>query len=161
MDGVIMIHYYYGITYGQTRCQFILYEIVMKYLLLLVILFMMYYFIDKGNVHKIYGSVARSSEELKRGLMFRKHKLNDKEGMLFIMRQNYDNSVWMKNTYISLDVIFLDDSMKVIGYKTNTTPLSTKSVKINLPSSYILEMNANSVNQRIINIGDSIQFTER
>ena len=132
----------------------------MKYLLLLFILFIMYYFISKGSVHKIYGSVARTNEELKKGLMFRKQELNNKEGMLFIMRQNYDNSVWMKNTYISLDVIFLDDSMKVIGYKTNTTPLSTKTVRINQPSSYILEMNANSVAQLNINIGDSIQFTE-
>ena len=130
----------------------------MKYLLLLFILFIMYYFISKGNVHKIYGSVARTNEELKKGLMFRKQKLNNKEGMLFIMRQNYDNSVWMKNTYISLDVIFLDKSMKVVGYKTNTTPLSTKTVKINQPSSYILEMNANSVDQLNINIGDIIQF---
>ena len=133
----------------------------MKYLLLLFILFISYYFISNGTIHKIYGSVARTNDELKKGLMFRKHKLNNKEGMLFIMRQNYDNSVWMKNTYISLDVIFLDKSMKVVGYKTNTTPLSTKTVKINQPSSYILEMNANSVNQLSINIGDSIQFTER
>ena len=132
----------------------------MKYLLLLFILFIMYYFISKGSVHKIYGSVARTNEELKKGLMFRKQELNNKEGMLFIMRQNYDNSVWMKNTYISLDVIFLDKSMKVVGYKTNTAPLSTKTVKINQLSSYILEMNANSVDQLNINIGDSIQFTE-
>ena len=132
----------------------------MKLLLLLFILFISYYFISKGSVHKIYGSVARTNEELKKGLMFRKQKLNTKEGMLFIMRQNYDNSIWMKNTYISLDVIFLDKSMKVVGYKTNTTPLSTKTIKINQPSYYILEMNANSVNQLNINIGDSIQFSE-
>ena len=132
----------------------------MKYLLLLFTIFISYYCISTENVHKIYGPVVRTNEELKKGLMFRKHILNNKEGMLFIMRQNYDNSVWMKNTYISLDVIFLDKSMKVVGFKTNTTPLSTKTVKINQPSSYILEMNANSVNQLHINIGDSIQFTE-
>ena len=121
----------------------------------------MYYLINKNKIHKLYGSVARSGEKLRKGLMYRKHKLNKQEGMLFVMHQNYDNSVWMKNTYISLDVIFLDDSMKVIGYKTNTTPLSTKTIKINQPSSYILEMNANSVNRLNIMIGDTIQFTER
>ena len=56
----------------------------MKYLLLLFILFILYYFISKGTIHKIYGSVARSNEDVKHGLMFRKHKLNNKEGMLFI-----------------------------------------------------------------------------
>jgi len=121
----------------------------------------MYYLITKGNVHKLYGSVARSGEELQKGLMYRKHKLKGQEGMLFVMHQGYDNAVWMKNTYISLDVIFLDDSMKVIGYKTNTTPLSSERIRINQPSSYILEMNADSVTQLHINIGDSIQFTER
>ena len=133
----------------------------MKYLLLLFILFISYYFISKGTIHKIYGQVSRSNKELQKGLMYRKHKLKDQEGMLFIMRQNYDNSVWMKNTYIPLDVIFLDDSMKVVGYKTNTSPLSTKTIKINQPSSYILEMNANSVNQLNINVGDTLQFIER
>ena len=111
-----------------------------------------------NKTHHLYGKIMTTPKDLKHGLMFRKQKLNNKEGMLFVMKQNYDNSVWMKNTYISLDVIFLDGSMKVVGFKTNTTPLSTKTVKINQPSSYILEMNANSVNQLSINIGDSIQF---
>jgi len=130
----------------------------MKYLLLLFTIFISYYCISTENVHKIYGPVVRTNEELRNGLMYRKHKLRDNEGMLFVMRQNYDNSVWMKNTYISLDIIFLDKSMKVVGYKTNTTPLSTKSIKINYPSSYILEINANSVNKLNINIGDRVQF---
>ena len=130
----------------------------MKYLLLLFTIFISYYCISTENVHKIYGPVVRTNEELRNGLMYRKHKLRHNEGMLFVMRQNYDNSVWMKNTYISLDIIFLDKSMKVVGYKTNTTPLSTKSIKINYPSSYILEINANSVNKLNINIGDRVQF---
>ena len=92
--------------------------------------------------------------------MYRKHTLNEKEGMLFVMHQNYDNSVWMKNTYISLDVIFLDNSMNVVGYKTNTKPLSTKTISINDPSSYILEMNANTVKRLDIQIGDTIHFKE-
>ena len=133
----------------------------MRYLLLFILLLSIYLVNYRHTTHSIYGSVARTSKELKHGLMYRKQPLNDNEGMLFIMRQNYDNSVWMKNTYISLDVIFLDKSMKIVGYKTNTTPLSTKTIKINQPSSYILEMNANSVNQLNINVGDTLQFIER
>ena len=95
----------------------------MKYVLIVLVLFIIYIY-TRNDIHTIYGKVARTDKELKKGLMFRKHKLNDTEGMLFIMRKDYDNSVWMKNTYISLDVIFLDSTMTVSGYKTNTKPLN-------------------------------------
>ena len=134
----------------------------MKYILfiLIVSLFIIYVVTNNKKIHTIHGKVARTEQELKKGLMYRKHTLNEKEGMLFVMSKNYNNSVWMKNTYISLDVIFLDNSMNVVGYKTNTEPLSTKTITINYPSSYILEMNANAVKRLDIKIGDTIQFTE-
>lgn len=131
----------------------------MKYVLIVLVLFIIYIY-TRNDIHTIYGKVARTDKELKKGLMFRKHKLNDTEGMLFIMRKDYDNSVWMKNTYISLDVIFLDSTMTVSGYKTNTKPLSTDTIRINKPSSYILEMNSGSVNKLDIKIGDIIHFKE-
>ena len=132
----------------------------MKYILLIVVVLFIYIVIHNQNTHSIYGKVARTDHELKKGFMYRKHTLKGKEGMLFVMSKNYNNSVWMKNTYISLDVIFLDNSMNVVGYKTNTEPLSTKTITINYPSSYILEMNANTVKRLDIKIGDTIQFTE-
>jgi uncharacterized protein len=134
----------------------------MKYILFILIisLFILYVVTNNKKIHTIHGKVARTEQELKKGLMYRKHTLNEKEGMLFVMHQNYDNSVWMKNTYISLDVIFLDNSMNVVGYKTNTKPLSTKTISINDPSSYILEMNANTVKRLDIQIGDTIHFKE-
>ena len=134
----------------------------MKYILfiLIVSLFILYVVTNNKKIHTIHGKVARTEQDLKKGLMYRKHKLKEKEGMLFVMHQNYDNSVWMKNTYISLDVIFLDNSMNVVGYKTNTKPLSTKTISINDPSSYILEMNANTVKRLDIQIGDTIHFKE-
>ena len=46
------------------------------------------------------------------------------------------------------------------GYKTNTKPLSTDTIRINKPSSYILEMNSGSVNKLDIKIGDIIHFKE-
>jgi uncharacterized protein len=135
----------------------------MKYILLvfvLLILFVLYVMNKQSTIHFINGKVARTDKQLKKGLMYRKHKLGNNEGMLFIMKKNYDNSVWMKNTYISLDVIFLDTNMNVVGYKKNTKPLSTDIININKPSSYILEMNSGSVNYLNININDKIIFKE-
>ena len=61
--------------------------------------------------------------------MFRKHPLQMNEGMLFDMGYKI-NSLWMKNTYIPLDILFLSKDMKVIGYIEDTEPLSLKSLKL-------------------------------
>jgi uncharacterized membrane protein (UPF0127 family) len=66
-------------------------------------------------------------------------------GMLFDMGQTKIHSMWMKNTFIPLDVIFLDENMHIIGYKENNKPHSLKFISINKPSRYVLEMNAGSV----------------
>ena len=132
---------------------------MIKYLciILLVCLFL---YINK-RTHTIWGKVRRGAKELQRGLMFRKEPLQVNEGMLFKMRPNTKkNSVWMKNTYIPLDIIFLDTNMMVVGYKMNTVPLSLKTIEITNPSSYILELNAGSVLGLDIYVGDSVHFIE-
>tara|TARA_Y100000389_G_scaffold168683_1_gene174476 strand:- start:731 stop:1147 length:417 start_codon:yes stop_codon:yes gene_type:complete len=111
--------------------------------------------------HTVYGKIAWSRKEAKQGLMFRKHPLHYNEGMLFPMKKNNINSMWMKNTYIPLDIIFLNDSMEIVGYIQDAEPLSTKSLKINKPSSYVLEMNGNSVVKHNIKIGDKIIFVKK
>ena len=130
----------------------------MKYILLILVIIIMV-FTNLNKTHTLYGKTAKTSEQKRNGLMYRKDKLQDKEGMLFVMGEG-NNSVWMKNTYISLDVIFLDSDMMVVGYKQNTEPLSTTSISINKISSYILEMNSGSVTTIGISIGDRILFNE-
>ena len=112
------------------------------------------------RVHKIYGKVAKNDKELQKGLMFRKDKLKNNEGMLFPMTYKI-NSMWMKNTYIPLDVIFLDDNMRIIGYVEDTVPLSLDSISIDKKSHNILEMNAGSVKYHNKKIGDKILFIEK
>jgi uncharacterized protein len=68
--------------------------------------------------------------------------------------------MWMKNTYIPLDVIFLDDNMRILGYVLDTVPLSLESISINKKSNNVLEMNAGSVNNFNMKIGDKILFVE-
>ena len=82
------------------------------------------------------------------------------EGMLFDMGYKI-NSLWMKNTYIPLDILFLSKDMKVIGYIEDTEPLSLKSLKIDKPSTYVIEMNGNSVSLLNIRIGDKIVFHKK
>ena len=125
--------------------------------LLIIFLFIYKYFIN-NKIHLFYGKIAKTDADIENGLMYRKYTLKDKEGMLFNMDYNI-NSMWMKNTYIPLDIIFLDN-MEVVGYIMNAEPLSEKTLEINKPSNNVLELNGNTVNKYNIKIGDMISFTE-
>lgn len=104
----------------------------------------------------VFGSVVSGDDAVK-GLMYVKEPLNSRYGMLFDMGYKV-NSMWMKNTFISLDVIFLDKNMNIIGYKENNKPHSLKSISINKPSKYVLEMNTGTVKKFNLEIGDKIKF---
>jgi len=109
-------------------------------------------FINKFTKNKSFTVntiIPNTDEEKKRGLMFIKH-LGFNDGMLF----HNINSVWMKNTYIPLDVIFLDNNYIVIGYVEDTIPLSLKSISIDKKFNHILEVNSGFVRKNNIKIGD-------
>ena len=127
--------------------------------LFLLLLYFVYGYFTSPNVHKIYGKIAKTPEELQDGLMYRKNKLDKHEGMLFPFEKQI-NSMWMKNTYIPLDIIFLDEKKRIIGYVIDAEPLSEKSLSIDKPSNYVLEMNGNSVFDLDMRIGDIIYFME-
>ena len=127
--------------------------------LFLLLLYLIYEYVTSANVHKIYGKIAKTPEETRDGLMYRKHKLDKREGMLFPMKKQI-NSMWMKNTYIPLDIIFLDEKKRIIGYIIDAEPLSKKPLSIDKPSNYVLEMNGNSVFDLDMKIGDIIYFVE-
>ena len=112
------------------------------------------------RIHKIYGKVAKNDKELQKGLMFRKDRLENNEGMLFPMTYKI-NSMWMKNTYIPLDVIFLDKDMRIIGYVEDTVPLSLESISIDKKSNNVLEMNAGSIRYHNMLINDKVLFIEK
>ena len=92
--------------------------------------------------------------------MFRKNKLKYNEGMLFLMTYK-NNTMWMKNTYIPLDIIFLDNNMRILGHIEDTIPLSLDSIGINKKSNNVLEMNSGSVKYFNMKIGDKILFIEK
>lgn len=106
----------------------------------------------------VFGSIVSGQDAVK-GLMYVKEPLHTRYGMLFDMGYKV-NSMWMKNTYIPLDVIFLDKNMNIIGYKENNQPHSLKSISINKPSKYVLEMNAGSVKKFNLKRGDKLYFIQ-
>ena len=103
--------------------------------------------------------VAKTIEERRIGLMYRK-KLLDNEGMLFIFPREKIIQLWMKNTYIPLDVIFISENKVIVDIKKNMEKLSETIVKSKVKSRYALEFNAGLINKLDIEIGDKVLFNE-
>ena len=103
--------------------------------------------------------VAKTIEERRIGLMYRKKLLNN-EGMLFIFPREKIIQLWMKNTYIPLDVIFISENKVIVDIKKNMEKLSETIVKSKVKARYALEFNAGLINKLDIEIGDKILFNE-
>ena len=103
--------------------------------------------------------VAKTIEERRIGLMYRKKLLNN-EGMLFIFPREKIIQLWMKNTYIPLDVIFISENKVIVDIKKNMEKLSKTIVKSKVKSRYALEFNAGLINKLDIEIGDKVLFNE-
>ena len=103
--------------------------------------------------------IAKTIEERRTGLMYRKKLLNN-EGMLFIFPREKIIQLWMKNTYIPLDVIFISENKVIVDIKKNMEKLSETIVKSKVKSRYALEFNAGLINKLDIKIGDQVLFNE-
>lgn len=120
-------------------------------------------FLKKGGknvISKIDIEIADNEPKTMQGLMHRK-SMEESHGMLFIFPIAEEHSFWMKNTLISLDIIFVDVNRKIIKIHKNTTPMSTKSLPSGGPTLYVVEVNAGYTDKYGINEGDYINFTKQ
>lgn len=101
--------------------------------------------------------LARSPQEMAKGLMFRQ-KLAEDAGMLFIYKTDGDHSFWMKNTYIPLDMLFIDVSGRVVGIVENAAPLTLVSRSVGQPSRYVLEVNAGYCRRHGLTVGSQLRL---
>lgn len=101
--------------------------------------------------------IAENNKERNMGLMYRK-KMSEKAGMLFIMEKEKPQSFWMKNTYISLDIIFLDKNLKIVSIQEDTQPLSMQSIPSYKKAKYVLEVVAGFCDKHKIEEGDYINY---
>ena len=101
--------------------------------------------------------IADTEKERMQGLMYR-HHLPEMAGMLFIFDRDEPRSFWMKNTFISLDIIFIHSSGEIVSIQKYTQPGSSYSVPSEKPAKYVLEVNAGFSDKYGINPGDSIEL---
>ena len=94
---------------------------------------------EKGRI-SFDVAVADDFQERGRGLMFVK-EMADSQGMLFIYGVTRPVSFWMKNTYIPLDMIFIDKRGVVKKVHANAVPHDTTSISSDVPIRSVLEIN--------------------
>jgi uncharacterized protein len=137
------------------------------FLALIIMLLIAFYLIQKPknyvvfeNGKKIYIEIADSKVEHENGLMFRESLDKDK-GMFFIFDDSAIRYFWMKNTYIPLDIIFIDENFTIINIAENV-PLCIKKPCQNYPSlkpiKYVLEVNAGVSKENGLNKEDKINL---
>ena len=101
--------------------------------------------------------LATSREQHLRGLMHVR-ELPEFSGMLFIYGAPSTQSMWMKNTYISLDILFIRADGTIANIETDTEPLSLSSIRSLGPVSYVLELNAGTATRLHIDDNSRVHF---
>ncbi|MGB5609079.1 DUF192 domain-containing protein [Eudoraea sp.] len=101
--------------------------------------------------------IAESDYETQTGLMYRESMEMD-QGMFFIFPDVLYHSFYMKNTKIPLDLIFIDEELKIASYKENAQPLDETGLSSEVPVQYVLELNAGQRKQYALEVGDRIEY---
>lgn len=113
----------------------------------------------KGDTLAVFDiEIAKSSYERQTGLMYRK-AMEKNQGMLFIYtdeRPRY--GFYMKNTYIPLDLIYIDAKNRIVDFNVNAEPLNETPLPSEAPAKYVLEVNAGTVKNLGLELGDSVVF---
>ncbi|CEG08145.1 hypothetical protein BN961_01558 [Afipia felis] len=111
--------------------------------------------VTKSGVKVFNVEIARTTEERERGLMYRK-ELPDGQGMLFDFSPQQEVSMWMKNTYVSLDMIFIRADGRILRIAENTKPLSERIISSGGPVKAVLEVVAGTARKDGIAAGDRV-----
>ncbi len=112
-------------------------------------------FITATGTHNFEIEVARSMEEKSRGLMFRQG-LADNAGMLFPYEPAQEITMWMKNTYISLDMVFIRADGTVLRIAAGTEPFSEAVIASNGDARAVLEVRAGIAAKIGLKSGDRV-----
>lgn len=100
---------------------------------------------------------AETNYERETGLMHRT-SMEENQGMLFIFSAEFPRNFYMKNTYIPLDIIYLDQNKKIVSFQENAVPLNEVGLPSEIPAMYVLEVNAGLAEKWLLEIGDFISF---
>ncbi len=106
--------------------------------------------------HRFQIEVARTERERQLGLMNRR-SMPQNHGMLFLFPAEQPISMWMKNTYIPLDMIFVSRKGSVTGVAQDAVPMSEAIIPSGPPAYAVIELNAGAARAMGLAVGDQVR----
>ncbi len=106
-------------------------------------------------------AIADNPEKRAEGLMF-VEKMDADKGMLFVFDEDDFHSFWMKNTLITLDMIWISSKMKVVHIEENVPPCTDTPCPFYSSmrrARYVLEVNGGTTKKENLSVGDSLSVT--
>jgi uncharacterized protein len=103
--------------------------------------------------------IEKADNDMERqfGMMYRK-SMPDTEGMLFLFDKAGPQSFWMRNTYISLDIMFVDAENRILNIHHNTRPQSDNSLPSTGDAQFVVEVPGGFSDKYGVKPGDKIQW---
>ena len=120
------------------------------------------WFIKKGTrdtLRRIDIEIADNAQERAKGLMHRTN-MPDNRGMLFIFNQEGEQSFWMKNTLMSLDIMYVNKDKEIVTIYKHTQPYSENPIPSFKKAMYVVETIAGFCDKYNVEEGDLIEFAE-
>jgi uncharacterized membrane protein (UPF0127 family) len=110
-----------------------------------------------GKQVSVAVELATTPEKRRLGLMYRQD-LREGEGMLFLFPKEESLAFWMKNTHLSLDLIFINRTQQIVSIVKEATPYSEKLLPSGQPAQFVLEVLAGFCQRKGIEVGDRVEF---
>jgi uncharacterized membrane protein (UPF0127 family) len=107
------------------------------------------------NHHKFMLETSSTDAERRKGLMYRR-SLKPQHGMLFFFSKGEKTSMWMKNTYIPLDMLFISPEKIIVCIIHNTKPHSLKLLSCPAEVMAVIEINAGETQKYAIHEGMTV-----
>ena len=110
---------------------------------------------EGDTVQYLEVEIADDDYQRETGLMHRR-SMEDNRGMLFMFEDEQPRGFYMKNTYIPLDLIFLNSRNQIVSIAKNAKPEDPSTIPSEVPAQYVLEVNAGMTDLWNLQVGDSL-----
>ena len=111
--------------------------------------------LSKSGRHDIVAEIALTPQEQAQGLMFRT-SIADADGMLFVYDKPQQLHMWMHNTYVSLDMVFIAADGTIARIEASAEPLSDRVINSGAPVVAVLELKAGAATTLALAKGDHV-----
>ena len=108
-----------------------------------------------GVRHAFQVEIAATDPERNQGLMFRRELAPD-HGMLFVFARTTRIAMWMKNTPLPLDMLFIADDGRIVDIHERAVPFSLDTIAAKRRARYVLEVNGGTVDRLGLAVGDKV-----